>query len=56
MVAMLTGEPTTRLLSVKRGPLGQAGGELLALSYDASDPDDEQRAWRSLRAALRSGS
>ena len=34
LVALVTGEPTTRLLSVKRGPLGQAVGELLSLSYD----------------------
>ena len=27
MVALVTGVPTTRLLSVKSGPLGQAGGE-----------------------------
>jgi len=52
MVAMVTGSPATRLLSVKRGPLGQAGGELLSLSYDVRDPDDERRAWRALRAAL----
>src|SRR5215213_9266508 len=52
MVAMITGEPTVRLLSVKRGPLGQAGGELLALSYDVRDLDGERRAWRALRAAL----
>src|SRR5215217_2072899 len=52
MVAMVTGSPTTRLLSVKRGPLGQAGGELLALSYDVRDPDDDRRAWRALRSAL----
>jgi hypothetical protein len=56
MVAMLTGDPTTRLLSVKRGPLGQAGGELLSLAYDVRDPDEERRAWRALRAALRGGS
>src|SRR5215208_7648753 len=56
MVALVTGEPTTRLLSVKRGPLGQAGGELLSLSYDVRDPDDERRAWRALRVALRSSS
>lgn len=52
MVAMLTGSPTVRLLSAKRGPLGQAGGELLSLSYDVRDPDDEREAWRMLRAAL----
>src|SRR5215212_3269298 len=52
MVALVTGEPTTRLLSVKRGPLGRAGGEPLSLSYDVLDPDDERRAWRALRAAL----
>jgi hypothetical protein len=56
MVALVTGQPTTRLLSVKRGPLGQAGGELLSLSYDAGDRDGERRAWRALKAALRSGS
>ena len=56
MVALVTGEPTTRLLSAKRGALGLAGGELLSLSYDVRDPDDERRAWRALRAALRSGS
>ena len=56
MVALVTGELATRLLSAKRGPLGQAGGELLSLSYDVRDPDDERRAWRALRAALRSGS
>jgi hypothetical protein len=38
MVAMVTGSPTTRLLSVKRGPLGQAGGELLSLTYTDSVP------------------
>src|SRR4051794_2510536 len=42
-VAMLTGDPTTRLLPVKRGPLGQAGGELLSVSYDVRDPDGERR-------------
>src|SRR5215213_9843347 len=52
MVALVTGEPTTRLLSAKRGPLGQAGGELLSVAYDVRDPDDERRAWRALRAAL----
>jgi len=56
MVALVTGESATRLLSAKRGPLGLAGGELLSLSYDVRDPDDERRAWRALRAALRSGS
>src|SRR4051812_1740001 len=56
MVALVTGEPTTRLLSAKRGPLGQAGGELLSLSYYVRDPDGERRAWRALRAALRGGS
>ena len=56
MVALVTGEPTTRLLSAKRRALGLAGGELLSLSYDVRDPDDERRAWRALRAALRSGS
>jgi len=56
MVAIITGSPTVRLLSVKRGPLGQAGGALLSLSYDVRDPDDERRAWRAARAALRGGS
>jgi hypothetical protein len=51
-VAGLTGAPTVRLLSAKRGPLGQAGGELLSLSYDVRDLDDERQAWRALRAAL----
>src|SRR5215216_5395394 len=32
LVALVTGEPTTRLLSMKRGPPGQDGGELLSLS------------------------
>src|SRR4051794_6886894 len=49
IVAMVTGAPTARLLSAKRGPLGQAGGELLSLSYDVCDPDGERRAWRALR-------
>src|SRR4051812_37174319 len=53
MVAMITGSPTVRLLSAKRGPLGQAGGELLSLSYDVRDPDDERRAWRAPRASVR---
>ena len=56
MVALVTGAPTTRLLSAKRGPLGQAGGELLSLSYDVGDMDGEREAWRALRAALRSSS
>lgn len=49
---MITGAPTTRLLSVKRGPLGLAGGELLSLSYDVRDREGERRAWRALRMAL----
>ena len=55
MVAMVTGSPTVRLLSVKQGPLGQAGGELLSLSYDVRNPDSERRAWRALRATLGHG-
>ena len=55
MVAMITGSPTTRMLSVKRGPLGRAGGELLSLSYDVRDPNDERQAWRALRVVLTVG-
>lgn len=54
MVAGVTSEPTVRLLSVKRGPLGLAGGELLRVSYDVRDLDDERRAWRALRNMLAS--
>lgn len=53
LVAGITGQPTTRLLSAKRGPLGQAGGELLKLSYDCADADAERRAWIALRDVLR---
>ena len=56
MVALVTGGPTTRHLSMKRGPRGQDGGELLSLSYDVRDPDGEREAWRALGAALRGGS
>jgi hypothetical protein len=52
-VAGLTGDPTVRLLSAKRGPLGQAGGELLSVQYDVTDLESERRAWVALKTVLR---
>jgi hypothetical protein len=47
-VAGVTSHPTVRLLSAKRGPFGQAGGELLSLRYAVADRDSERQAWLAL--------
>ena len=42
-----------RRLSHVAEPLGQVGGELLSLQYDATDRESERRAWMALNAVVR---
>lgn len=53
-VARLTYDPHARLLSAIRGQVGEQHDELLSLTYDVRDADDERRAWRALVGVLQS--
>jgi hypothetical protein len=52
LVALVTIEPTARLLTVTRGPIGGSHTDLLSLRYEADDPAGEREAWRMLKAVL----
>lgn len=52
LVALLATEPTARLLSVTRGPIGGAHTELLSTRYESTDPAGEVAAWRALCGVL----
>lgn len=54
-VALITSQPTVRLLGVRRGDQGGVGQEVLKISYDLSESGAEREAWRTLLGVLRKG-
>ena len=52
-VAGLTYDPTTRLLSVSRGPHAGQSTSLLEVTYDVRDAAGERRAWAALKETLK---
>lgn len=52
LVALLATDPSVRLLSVTRGPLGGSHTTLLAVRYSAEDPASERAAWAALVKVL----